>query len=209
MLTDYTNHTIPATVHGRFIVRQGPPERLLIGFHGYAENAEIHLDQLSRIPGTEEWTIVSIQALHPFYASRTQQVVANWMTSQERELAIADNIQYVQNVVATLPAAQTLVFEGFSQGAAMAYRAAANIRCDGLIVLGADVPPDVKSGLPPVLAGRGSRDEWYTSEKFEKDLRFLRSVTSVVECLCDGGHEWTDAFRRACSRFLATLQAKG
>src|SRR6266550_3563546 len=118
--------TIGATVHGRYLVQNGPPERLLVGFHGYAENAERHIDELDRIPGVDEWTIVAIQALHPFYLGRTQEIVASWMTRQERELAIADNKAYVRSVVSTLPRPRTLVFLGFSQGTAMAYRAAAD-----------------------------------------------------------------------------------
>ncbi|HEY6843033.1 MAG TPA: hypothetical protein VI391_02620 [Thermoanaerobaculia bacterium] len=86
-----TTHTIAATVHGRFVVRAGPPGRMLIGFHGYAETAEIHLDELLMIPGTDAWTVVSVQALHPFYTSREQRIVASWMTRLDRELAIDDN----------------------------------------------------------------------------------------------------------------------
>jgi predicted esterase len=199
--------TIAARVHGRFLVTPGPAERLLVGFHGYAESAEIHHAELMKIEGASQWTVVAVQALHPFYAGRSGQVVASWMTSQERELAIADNIAYVRSVVEQFPGARRLVFAGFSQGAAMAFRAAANIRCDGVIVHGGDVPPDVTSGLPPILLGRGTRDEWYSAEKFEKDLRFLESITSATPCVFDGAHEWSDAFRAAASEFLARLAA--
>ena len=77
-------HTIAATVHGRFLVRAGPPERLLIGFHGYAETAETHMHELLKIGGVDEWTVVAVQALHPFYTARTQQIVASWMTKLDR-----------------------------------------------------------------------------------------------------------------------------
>ena len=39
-----------------------------------------------------------MQALHPFY-TKTERIVASWMTRQDRELAIADNIRYVQAVI--------------------------------------------------------------------------------------------------------------
>src|SRR5439155_9648192 len=116
-------HTIAATVHGRFLVRAGPPERLLIGFHGFAETAEVHMNELLKIDGTDAWTIASIQALHPFYAGRSQQIGASWMTRLDRELAIADNVAYVRSVVATFHPPEKVVFAGFSQGVAMAYRA--------------------------------------------------------------------------------------
>jgi predicted esterase len=195
-------HTIAATVHGRFLVRNGPPERLLVGFHGYAQNARIHLDDLLQIPGIETWTVASVQALHPFYAR--ENIGASWMTSQDRELAIEDNIAYVRSVVQSLHTPETLVFFGFSQGAAMAYRAAASIRCDGVIALGGDVPPDVTANLPPVLIGRGVRDDWYTGEKLEEDLKLLESITRVTTCVYDGAHEWTAEFREAVARFLSS-----
>src|SRR5438309_3902986 len=154
---DVETRTIGATVHGRYFVRSGPPECLLVGFHGYAENAERHIAELLRIPGVEKWTVAAVEALHPFYLGRTQEIVASWMTRQERELAIADNKAYVRSVVDTFPRPRTLVFLGYSQGAAMAYRAAADQQTGAVIVFGGDVPPDVTAGIPPVLIGRGKR----------------------------------------------------
>jgi predicted esterase len=207
-MTDFDIHTIPTTVHGRYLVCDGPPERLLVGFHGYGETAETHMAELRQTPGIDRWTVVAVQALHPFYVSRTGMIVASWMTSLDRELAIEDNRAYVRSVVAQFPTPQQLIFLGFSQGAAMAYRAAAGSAATGVIALGGDVPPDVvesHSKLPPVLIGRGIREEWYTDEKLQKDLRFLREVTTVTTCLYDGAHEWTAEFRAAAGEFLARL----
>src|SRR5260370_8982224 len=145
-----TTHTIAATVHGRFLVRQGPPERVLIGFHGYAETAEAHVEELSKIRGIDRWTVAAIQALHPFYAARTQQVVASWMTRLDRETAIADNIAYVRSIIEWFQEPQKIVFFGYSQGAAMAYRAAADYgRGAGLIPLGGAAPPELTDNAPP------------------------------------------------------------
>jgi len=202
--TDFHVRTLAATVHGRFLVRDGPPARLLVGFHGYAENAERHLAELLRIPGIDRWTVAAVQALHPFYAKK--EVVASWMTSQERELAIADNIQYVRSVVASFSPPRALVFAGFSQGVATAYRAATtHPNASGLIALAGDVPPDVIANIPPVLVARGTRDDWYDDRKLNQDLSFLASRTSVTTCLFDGGHEWTEEFRQAAGKFLSTF----
>lgn len=205
-MTDFDVRTIAATIHGRFLVRHGPPERLLVGFHGYGETAEIHLAELTQIPGIEHWTTIAVQALHPFYTNRTGAIAASWMTSLDRELAIEDNRRYVRSVVSQFPAVLQLVFLGFSQGAAMAYRAAAGSEATGVIALGADVPPeflDSPPTLPPVLIGRGTREEWYTQEKLDKDLKFLSTVTTVSACVYEGGHEWTAEFREAAGGFLA------
>jgi len=206
-------HTIEARTHGRYLVRvpNGPPPwPLLVGFHGYAETAGDHLTELVRIPGTEAWLVVAIQALHPFY-TRKERVVASWMTRDDREHAIADNIDYVGRVLDRVrqehQTKATLVVAGFSQGGAMAYRAAAHYRADGLIVLAADVPPDAvtrqRATLPPVLIGRGIRDDWYTEAKELADVKALKNAGVHVEsCVFDGGHEWTDAFRAAAATML-------
>lgn len=207
-MSEYEVRSVEARTHGRVVIRRGDPRRLLVGFHGYAESAEAHLRELVQIPAAQGWTIAAVQGLHRFYNRRTPEVVASWMTSQDREVAIADNLLYVRSAVAEIQPTGRLVFAGFSQGAAMAYRAAAAIPCAGVIVLGGDVPPDVVAQkcvqlLPRVLVGRGSRDEWYTAEKFEQDLSFLREAAEGVEtCVFDGGHEWTDAFRDAAAVIL-------
>ena len=209
-------HTIEARTHGRYLVRvpaAPPPWPLLVGFHGYAERADDHLNALSTIPGAETWLLVAIQALPPFY-TRHERVVANWMTREDREHAIADNIEYVGRVLDRIRrehrARPPLVFSGFSQGGAMAYRAAATYRADGLIILAADVPPDVIArpgvSLPPILIGRGTTDDWYTEAKETADLAALaRTGARVKTCVFDGGHEWTDAFRAAASAMLQAV----
>jgi predicted esterase len=170
-----------------------------------------------RIPGSGRYARAAIQALHPFY-TRTNEVVANWMTRQDREFAIADNIRYVDAAIAEIRrrvAAPALVLSGFSQGVAMAYRAAvagAHV-CHGVIALGGDVPPELKAGaarpFPPVLVARGRNDTWYTDAKLEEDRRFLAAAGVDVTCLTyAGGHEWTDEFGDAAARFLARVTAR-
>lgn len=195
---------VETRVHGRSVVVQRGVRNLVVGFHGYAETAEVHLAELARIPGIDAWNVAAIQALHPFY-TRAGEVVASWMTSVDRELAIADNVEYVRRVIERLPAADKLVFAGFSQGAAMAYRAAAAFRCEGVVILGGDLPDDVElRKLPPILIGRGARDEWFTSEKLKNNLNSL-SEASVELFEFDGGHEWTDAFRERAGEFLKRI----
>ncbi|HEV2720066.1 MAG TPA: phospholipase [Thermoanaerobaculia bacterium] len=199
-------HTIAAQTHGRYVVRDGPPEHLFLGFHGYAQNAEIHMADLETIPGIDAWTVVAVQALNRFYLGRTTDTAGCWMTRQDRELVIADNVAYVRAVAATFPAAETIVVEGFSQGAAMAYRAAASLdRVAGVVILGGDVPPDVDGPLPPVLIGRGKDDDWYTDEKLKKDLKSLDGRARVETAVFPARHEWTDTFRSAAGEFLSRV----
>jgi len=206
---------IPAGVHGRYLVdvpAGAGPHPLLVGFHGYQENAEIHLEELRRVPGASRFVLVAVQSLHLFY-TKGGGVVGSWMTKVGREHAIADNIRYVATVVAEVkrdvPTGGGLVYAGFSQGASMAYRAAARSgqACDGVVALGGDIPPeiaeDASARLPPVLVGRGEADHWFTQEKLEQDLeRLARLRVSVRSVTFPGGHEWTDAFRAAMGEFL-------
>jgi predicted esterase len=174
------------------------------------------MEVLRKIANGREWLLVSVQGLHRFYNRAHTVVVANWMTSEDRELAIADNIVYVKSVIEAVRsefnAQRSLVFAGFSQGVAMAYRAAAFVTpCDGLILLAGDVPPDVvpvASSLPRTLLGRGRRDEWYDEAKARKDFEVLRPAgVQVEEFVFDGGHEWHASFIGRAASFLDEVEA--
>jgi predicted esterase len=210
---------IATTTHGRVLVRDaraGAARGVLVGFHGYMEQAAIQMRRLRDIPGAERWTLVSVQALHRFYRGRTDEVVASWMTRQDRESAIADNLEYVDAALDSVPhdAFSRIVYAGFSQGVAMAFRAAVRGRrqAAGVIAVGGDVPPellaDPHEAFPPVLLARGSRDEWLTAQKFRADLNALaaRSPALRVRALeFDGGHEWNDRVAEAAGDFLESL----
>ncbi|MFN2447155.1 MAG: alpha/beta hydrolase, partial [Vicinamibacterales bacterium] len=187
------------------------PHPLLVGFHGYGENATIHFDALARTVADRDWVLVSIQALSRFYTSGDREVVACWMTREDRELVIDDNVSYVKKAVAAVrahyDAGGPLVYAGFSQGVATAYRAAAFAGpADGLLVLAGDVPPDVQpvaDRLPPTLIGRGTHDDWYTAEKERSDRAVLTAAGVFVEThVFDAAHAWTDEFAVAGGRFL-------
>lgn len=214
-----TARSIATTIHGRYELappaapgKEAPP--LLVGFHGQGEPVAVQFERQRAIPGTSEWAHCAVQGLHRFYRGRDQEVVASWMTRQDRELAIADNLRYVAAVVTEVRSelgTGPLVFAGFSQGVAMAFRAAAAEACQGVIALCGDVPPELAERdplvLPPVLIARGSADDWYTAHQLDHDTRLLSSRGIPVETLTfDGGHEWTDAFAQAASRFLAKIR---
>ena len=208
--------TIRTATHGRYLLDPpaDPAAGTLVGFHGYAEGADAQLARMRAIPGAERWLLVSIQGLHRFYQRRADEVVASWMTRQDRELAIADNVAYVAEVVESVmhewPGSRPLVFSGFSQGVAMTFRAAAGSRrtVNGVISVCGDVPPELGIAalgrLARVLICRGARDEWYTTSKFDTDIGRLRAAGAAVTPLTfDGGHEWSDPVIRAAQTFLA------
>jgi len=190
---------------------------MLVGFHGYAEPADAEFERLRSIEGSDRWLVVAIQALHRFYRGRSRDVVASWMTRQDRELAISDNAEYTSKVIDSVSrewsAVGSLVLSGFSQGVAMAYRCAVNSTrpVNGVIALGGDIPPELDaaslSRIPAVLLGQGKRDEWYTAEKLALDTERLRAAGVKMQTVVfDGGHEWSEEFGQAASRFLRAIR---
>src|SRR6185436_5052168 len=57
------SRAIATLIHGTYLVEPATPPweapaegaPLLVGFHGYGENAAIHLAELGRIPGSGRW----------------------------------------------------------------------------------------------------------------------------------------------------------
>jgi predicted esterase len=228
-------HHVETPASGRILVQPpaaGSPAGVLAGFHGYAESADVHLERLRSIEGTDEWLVISIQALNRFYRGRSEETVASWMTRQDREVAIATNIIYVDRVIdwvrreftidiaesasrdRSLKGTVPLVHAGFSQGTAMAFRAAVRGRWRpaGVIAVGGDVPPELLADpdamFPPVLLARGTSDDWYTQAKLDADVAALKAGGAPVEPLVfDGGHEWTPAVSQAAAGFISKLTA--
>lgn len=204
--------SIPTTTHGRVVVADADasPVGLLVAFHGYAQSADETLAEVRSIPGASAWTVASVQGLHRFYNRNSEKVIASWMTRQDRDDAIADNVAYVDRAIDAVGAQGPIVFVGFSQGASMAYRAAVlgSHRAAGVIALGGDIPPEVKSGellrpWPAVLIGVGERDTWFTPAKAEADAAILAAQQVPHEIVrCASGHEWSDEFRAAAGRWL-------
>ncbi len=197
------------------LVRRAARSRgILVGCHGYLENAAIQMKRLESIPGAEDWTLISVQGLHRVYRGRSQEVVASWMTSEDRETAIADNVAYVASAVRLVPrdAGTPVVYAGFSQGGSMAFRAA--VRGDaasaGVISVGSDVPPellaDTAARFPRVFFATGERDQWFTRDKHDAGVAALQARGVDVEALvADAGHDWTPEISAAAAAWLERL----
>ena len=211
-------HSVATTTHGRVLVRRaasGPVHGVLVGFHGYSETAAIQMPRLEQIVGVEPWTLVSVQALHRFYRGRTEEVGASWMTREDREAAIADNLAYVAEALRLVAddASRGVVCAGFSQGVAMAFRAALlapDPRPAAVIAVGGDVPPELLADrslrFPPLLLARGTADHWYTAAKFDADVAALRARGAAVEtCTYEAPHEWTPAVSQAAGAWLDAI----
>jgi len=211
---------IAAQTHGRYLLEPAPghPTRpLLVGFHGYGEQAAIQLKRMRELSTSATMDIVSIQALHRFYAKGGDVPAASWMVREDRELLIADNVAYVDAVLAAVEsecgAPTAIVFAGFSQGASMAYRAAALCRRQawGVLAVGGDVPPELSdtqlARIPRVLIGAGTRDQWFTPERCAADVARLRTAGVRVDVAeLDAAHQWTPALTAQASSWLGALR---
>ncbi len=211
----------PATVQGRYVVRApgaGAAAHHFIGFHGQGQTAEEMLAAFAdSVPG-DDWLVVSVQGLNTHYAGRNQAVVASWMTTLDRDRAIATNVAYVDTVVDQVVqefgAPSTRVFAGFSQGVGMAHRAAVLGRhsSSAIITVGGDVPPELRS-LPArpgqtVLAMTGENDAYFNPAALEIEVQGMRRRGIDAQlAIFGGGHEWNAATSTATAVFLRGLTA--
>ena len=219
-----SERSIPTTIHGRVLtdIPASPASRpLLVGYHGYGEQADIQLERLRGLRGDASFGLVSLQGLHRFYgrniqASDARDVVASWMTRQHREVMIADNVTYVNTVLGALAdefgEPPATIHVGFSQGASMAYRAAALARqpAAAVIAVGGDIPPDLDderlSSIPAVLIGWGVRDRFYDAAKRAADEQRLRLAgVRVLVLELDAGHAWTDTFTAEAAAWVSAF----
>jgi predicted esterase len=107
--------------------------------HGYAQLARRFLSRFGTI--AEGRLVVAPEALSRFYVEsprgrhgKESVVGATWMTREDREAEIADNVGYLDSLAAeVLPANARVTVLGYSQGVAAAWRWAA---------YGAARPPD-------------------------------------------------------------------
>jgi predicted esterase len=207
---------IPTTVHGLYLIEEAKSDNkspLLVGFHGYGETAEAQMQMIQQIPGIEGWTCCSIQALHSFYNVKSQ-IGYSWMTSENRELRIQENVVYINSVISEIkkmyPVNEIIVFHGFSQGTAMACRAAllGGFSASGVILLGGDIPIEFKnlSKMHRLLFARGNNDKFFPVNIWKNNVsRIKNSDLDFSFCTFDGGHEAHEEYYKAVREFLNTI----
>lgn len=120
--------------------------------HGYGQLAGKFIRSFEAIAAPNR-VIVAPEALHRFYLdpppapAAERRVGATWMTREDREFDIRDNVGYLDAVVAHVATAATKQVRvlGFSQGCAAVFRWAVlgSTRIDDLIFWSGEVPPDV------------------------------------------------------------------
>jgi predicted esterase len=207
---------LETTISGRYLVELPSgdgPFHVLAGFHGYGQTAEDQMELLRQIPGRDHWLLCSVEALHPFMNVKGDPG-ACWMTRRDRDLRIAENVRYVNavldRVIHVYPVSGLLVLHGFSQGVAMACRAAmlGKHAVSGVMLLGSEMPPELDAlGLMgTVHLGCGDRDRFYPKERFKADAARLRKAGVPVELVTyHGGHSPNEEYLASAGRFLQVI----
>lgn len=207
--------SIETATHGRVLVEPAEaPRGALVGFHGYMENAAIQMARLQALD-LDGWTRVSVQGLHRFYRGRSEEVIASWMTREDRDDMIRDNIAWADRAIDAAAPDLPIVTLGFSQGVAMAFRSAVRgrHRAAAVVAVGGDIPPELLADpaavFPPTLLLRGEGDEWYTAAKIEADAAALAARGTRVDVVTyPGVHEWTPGVSTAASTFVRALGSR-
>ncbi len=206
-------HHITTSVSGHYLIRKpscNGPFRLLVGFHGYGQLAEAELALLQQIEGNGDWICCAIEALHPFYAKKGG-IGASWMTRHHREIMITENIDYIDKVLSELgrqyPLDGTLVYHGFSMGAAMAVHSAllGQHSPKAVMLLGGAIPREHErlEKMNTVHIARGNSDFLYKKKEYERDMAKLEaSGVPFVQCSFSGGHEAGETYLKSAGAFL-------
>jgi predicted esterase len=195
-----TSHRIVVPRSARYYTigpTHGFPRELWIVCHGYGQLAGRFITQFAPLDdGTR--LIVAPEALSRFYLDpiperrehRNPRVGATWMTREDRESEIADQVTYLDLVAAEVRkhltgASPRLVVFGFSQGTATACRwlAASEFRADHLVLWAGGIPPELDlAAWAAQLRGAsitlvaGDADAMVTPEAVAKEAERLSSA---------------------------------
>jgi predicted esterase len=159
-------------------------------------------------------TIVAPEALSRYYleglrggSHATSAVGATWMTREDRDSEIADQVSYLDALHDTITAAvpphsARLTVLGFSQGVATVCRwlAYGRTRAQRLVCWGGAIPDEIELGRhsplrhPALWLIAGSRDMYATPERVAHQESVLRAANVPFSRLgFEGGHRLDDA----------------
>lgn len=210
MVYESRNINVPRTA--RFWLggdRTGNATTMILLLHGYGMSA---LDCLKLFEdlGKPGVLLVAPEGLSRFYKKGfSGEVVASWMTREDRLHEIQDQIGYLNRLMFeisdTISLPQKVIVIGFSQGTATASRWIASRRGEGIstfVVCSGEVAPDtLESGWPPgvnVVLVFSDTDEFIPSAKFhDQSTTLQKSGADVALINYSGGHSLTlDAIRQ-------------
>lgn len=193
--------TIESTKTYRYFTHGNPEiaEHLIYVLHGYGQLAEFFIRKFQHL--SDKYFIVAPEGPHRFYLTGSSgRVGASWMTKEERETDISDNIHWLDQLDREISSKYSFKKKhlvGFSQGGATAVRwhYLGKFKADQLVIWASVFPPDLdlKEEILPTDSTKnyfvvGSEDEFYSKEKQQELLAFYKSK-GFKTAFYDGKHD--------------------
>lgn len=171
--------------------------------HGYGQLAQYFIRKFSTLADKDHF-VIAPEALSRFYLEGfSGRVGATWMTREEREFDIQDNVNYLNNIYRHFDLESLnipLHVLGFSQGVATVCRwvVKAGVNCDSLILWAGIFPPDLNTDFEfsieyfqnkKVFIVYGTKDQFLRSEHLEEIEKFKHKHSRLEVMTFNGGHE--------------------
>ena len=157
---------------------------LLIVLHGYGQLAEFFIRKFNDVP--ENYLVIAPEGMHRFYLNGTSgRVGASWMTKEDRESDIQDNLNWLNQLLRELKEKkkfEKIILLGFSQGGATAARWYYSYKYEfnHLILWASVFPPDLEkpeqSNNSKNYFVIGNQDEFYSTEQQNQEISFYRNL---------------------------------
>lgn len=170
--------------------------KLLIVLHGYGQLAEFFIRKFKDL--NEDFLVVAPEGMHRFYLNGTSgRVGASWMTKEDRESDITDNLNWLTQLYDEITEQKTFkktILLGFSQGGASAARwyYSNKVHFDQLILWASVFPPDLEK---PQIKSKsnnyfviGADDEFYNAEAQKAEIEFYKTI-GYETLLFSGKHD--------------------
>lgn len=193
--------TISSSKTYRYFTHGSPEkaEHLVYVLHGYGQLAEFFIRKFHHL--SDKYFIIAPEGPHRFYLSGSSgRVGASWMTKEERETDIQDNIHWLDQLDQEINSNYSFKRKhlvGFSQGGATAVRwqYLGKFKADQLVIWASVFPPDLdlKEEIMTTDSTQnyfvvGSEDEFYSKEKQEELVTFYKSK-GFTTAIYEGKHD--------------------
>ena len=158
-------------------------DNLLVVMHGYGQLAAYFIRKFKDV--SENYLVVAPEGMHRFYLNGTSgRVGASWMTKEDRESDIADNLNWLTKLMAELTEKKSFektILLGFSQGGATAARwfYSERIQFDHLILWASIFPPDIEKPTTKLNSNNyfviGNADPFFDENTQDSEIEFYQN----------------------------------
>lgn len=197
----FDKHELPITKNIRyFTLGDSKSKHLLYVLHGYGQLASFFIQKFELLT-QKGYFIVSPEGMHRFYLEGTSgRVGASWMTKEDRETDIKDNIQYLNvlhEFITTQGNYEQVSLLGFSQGGATAARWSAQFQGNftQLVLWACVFPEDMKMHFEQrqpatqLVFALGDEDPYFQDAEQQKEIKKFYAQLNFSVILYHGKHQ--------------------